>query len=983
MLLLVLPGRMRGQDPSHAYFTIATTHFRVTFTKPMEPLARRVAADAERAYTQLSNELHPPRGTIDILVSDDVDFSNGSAIPYPSNRINVYATPPVNEDGLRFTTDWAQLVVTHELTHIFHLDRSRGIWQLAQHVFGRSPFLFPNIYSPSWLTEGLAVYEESRLAGEGRIEAPEHTMLARTAATYGEFPSIGQASLALPTFPQGNAAYAYGSLFVDYLARTRGDSTVRKFVESSSAQLIPFLINIPAKRAFGATFTRAWDEWEKSVEAAIPQTLRPVDGWRELTTDGLAVSSPRWSGDSALTYTGTGGKDPYSEFAVSLDGTRRRLERRNSASPTVLLPDGTRLFSQLELTSPYAERADLFVQHGNHEVRLTKNARLFSPDTRRDGAIVATQIVDGASRLVRVSSDGAAITPITTSSFDTLWSEPRWSSRGDRIVAVRWFRGGVSQVVVIDTAGTVLHVATSGRFTAAAPSWMPADSGIVYTVGDNARNDIYLQYFREAGDGRAVDDRGGFPGPAYTTATFKVVRADFGAFEPQLAPTRLMAAVDLRANGYRLGVTDGPFTASVGVAQSPTLDATPDPRLPTLAVDSSPATKYSAFRTLVPRYWVPLLQAGTGDKSARIGGYTEGWDILRRHYVYGQVLIPTDNSGVDAAAQYEYKGFGLPIITIDGSQDWTQYATIISKTTPAVTLGTVQRRIRDGELLATFLRRRVRTSFTFTAGAGIERREYQSLPDSMLALVDPTGQFAAASFPRLTLSSTYATYQSAPFSISPEDGVSIGTTVRERLRSGFSATGGASMSVVGSLAGYKSLDLPGYAHHVLALRASAGWADTRTGSYYEVGGTSGGLFQLLPDYTVGEGRQTFPVRGFQPATLTGIRALSGSAEYRAPLSLAHRSVGLLPAFLNRSSITVFGDYGVAWCPSTAANRQVCTSSSQELHTDIASVGAELNINAGILSWDSPYRFRAGVAKPIQNGVLAKRLSVYLTSGLSF
>src|SRR5689334_12109182 len=160
-LLLVAASLASAQDPSRDYLTIATAHFRVSFTKPLEPVARRVAVDAERAYGQLSTELHPPRGTIDVLVTDDFDFSNGSAITHPTNRIIVYAMPPVNDFGLRYTTDWAQLVVTHELTHIFHLDRTRGVWRLAQYVFGRSPFLFPNSYQPSWLTEGLAVYEES------------------------------------------------------------------------------------------------------------------------------------------------------------------------------------------------------------------------------------------------------------------------------------------------------------------------------------------------------------------------------------------------------------------------------------------------------------------------------------------------------------------------------------------------------------------------------------------------------------------------------------------------------------------------------------------------------------------------------------------------------------------------------------------------------------------------------------------------------
>jgi hypothetical protein len=92
-----------GQDPSREYFTVATPHFRVSFTKPLETIARRVAANAERAYAQLSQDLHPPRGTIEVLVTDDFDFSNGSATPSPSNRIIVYAMPPVTDFGLRYT----------------------------------------------------------------------------------------------------------------------------------------------------------------------------------------------------------------------------------------------------------------------------------------------------------------------------------------------------------------------------------------------------------------------------------------------------------------------------------------------------------------------------------------------------------------------------------------------------------------------------------------------------------------------------------------------------------------------------------------------------------------------------------------------------------------------------------------------------------------------------------------------------------------
>src|SRR5882672_2506978 len=97
-LLLVLASAAAAQlAPNADWRTIATLHFRVHFTPPLEAAARRAAANAEIAYAQLARELTPPRGTIDLVLSDDIDITNGYATPVPSNRIVVYANPPVGE----------------------------------------------------------------------------------------------------------------------------------------------------------------------------------------------------------------------------------------------------------------------------------------------------------------------------------------------------------------------------------------------------------------------------------------------------------------------------------------------------------------------------------------------------------------------------------------------------------------------------------------------------------------------------------------------------------------------------------------------------------------------------------------------------------------------------------------------------------------------------------------------------------------------
>ncbi|HZI99952.1 MAG TPA: hypothetical protein VFD22_04760, partial [Gemmatimonadaceae bacterium] len=161
---LVCPGRASAQlAPGDKWYTIETTHFRVHFSRGLDDEGKRAAVAAERAFAELSTELKPPRGKVDLVVADNIDYVNGYATSFPTNRIVIFAHPPIDAPELRNYADWTRLVVTHELTHIFHGDRADGLWRLGRDIFGRHPALFPNFLLPSWIVEGLAVYYESRI----------------------------------------------------------------------------------------------------------------------------------------------------------------------------------------------------------------------------------------------------------------------------------------------------------------------------------------------------------------------------------------------------------------------------------------------------------------------------------------------------------------------------------------------------------------------------------------------------------------------------------------------------------------------------------------------------------------------------------------------------------------------------------------------------------------------------------------------------
>src|SRR5258705_13386200 len=102
LALLLLPNIVSAQvDPSGSWRTLHTKHFRIHFRPSLRARSTLAAAEAERAYTLLSSELHPPRGIIDLTLSDDVDTPNGFTTVFPSNRFTILLVPPVTDPALQ------------------------------------------------------------------------------------------------------------------------------------------------------------------------------------------------------------------------------------------------------------------------------------------------------------------------------------------------------------------------------------------------------------------------------------------------------------------------------------------------------------------------------------------------------------------------------------------------------------------------------------------------------------------------------------------------------------------------------------------------------------------------------------------------------------------------------------------------------------------------------------------------------------------
>lgn len=975
-LLASLLARGAGAQPApyHHWQTLDTEHFSVHVARGLEREGRVAAAAAERAYAKLASELVRPRGRIDLVVSDDADYSNGYAIVSPTNRIVVFATPPIEHVGLRFNQDWLELVITHELAHIFHLDRTRGLWLAAQTIFGRAPVLFPNSYSPSWLVEGLAVYEESRHTEGGRLHDALHRTYARAGAIDGRLFRLDELSLGSSRFPGGEGSYGYGSLFIDWLAGARGDSGIRRFVDAQSAQIVPYWLDPAARHAFGRSLGAAYRLWSDSVRRSVADGRRdPLPGWRDLTTHGWFATSPRWLNDSTLVYSGTDGRETNAAYLLTTSGRRTRLGRRDTRGASVPLRDGGFLYAQPDYTDPQEVRSDLYVERGGRVTRLTHGMRFIQPDVRStDGHIIAVQLDAGRARLVWMLPDARVARVMREAAPDEVWAEPRWSPDGRWIVAAHRRPGGVYSIEVFEAwldgalqgRRRLEQTIASGRYLLTSPSWTPDGQGIVYVSEESGTPTLVLQ---RTSTGMTAAP----PEPFASSPT--------GVASPELSPDgRWLAAVTLRADGYHVGIA--PWRASTGAAEGGST-------APPVASDLQPQRQaagdyaaYSPWRTLVPRYWYPIIEAAPA-RGTRLGAQTSGSDVLGRHAYAAYAAIPTTGSYPVAGFGYRYAGLRRPLIDVGAFQDIDDAGALRREGSGEV-VGTLLERKRDASVSSTFVRPRVRTSASVSAGAGVERRDFLTDPGEFRDQLDTAFQ-RAYTFPRLQVGAAFSNLQRPALSISPEDGVSLATTVRERWRAD-RLRGTRSTSAVGIAAAYKSLDLPGFAHHVVALRAAGGIADRRAGTALEVGGTSGTVFDVFAGYSVGEGRRTFGVRGFPAASIYGTRAATATLEYRAPLVLASRGIGLLPFFFDRSSFTLFGDYGIAACASNPLYASTCAPPPR-IGRPIASAGAEVLLSASILEWDRPQTLRFGLAVPVvgRERAGAKAATPYLAFGFSF
>ena len=490
--LFVSPGPAPAQvPPDEAWRTLETAHFRITFPEHLADLAARTGVVAEQAHDALSAGFRAgPGGTIDIVLTDHVDVSNGYARYSPSNRIVLHARPPPDHLALGYFDDWLEQLVVHELAHVFHLDYTGWFGRLFRTLFGRMPWpgsilAFPGSNVPGWVIEGLATWYESALTAGGRVNGTYHEMVLRTAALEGRFESLGTAGGYSPQWPGGSRRYVYGSLFFEHLLDKHGPDTMARFVEDVARNG-----GLPRRVLDDVSLTSEWNAWRDEMRARAERlddelaAFGPVTGPEALTSGARQALHPAVSPDGGrLVYVRSDGRsDPRLVAMPPAGGDASTLARTNHLTRFDFLPDGGIVFSQREFTDRYRHYSDIHVLDGGGTVRrVTEGARVAAPSAGPGGGwAVAVMDGGGTNGLVRVDLGNGALEEIVAPAADTYWAWPAVSPDGRWIAASRWAEGR-HDVVVLDADGRPVHAVTRDRALDMAPAWSADGRHLVWS----------------------------------------------------------------------------------------------------------------------------------------------------------------------------------------------------------------------------------------------------------------------------------------------------------------------------------------------------------------------------------------------------------------------------------------------------------------------------------------------------------------------
>lgn len=601
------PLSVGWRDSSRHWQSIETEQVRIHYLSGNEAQAQRAAAIAAQAHQRLTDTLQwHPRDKPELVLTDDYDLANGWATALPFAQSRLYLSPSDSFDTLENSDDWLTTLITHEYTHVIHLDKGDRAPLRLRRVFGRFAFLFPNQFQPGFMTEGLAIHEESDLAaGTGRAYSALYAGEMQAQADAG-LRSISQVSVTNRRWPSGDG-YLYGAFFMRFLSEQYGEDNLLRLINQYSGNLVPFSLNSTARHIYGKDFRTLWSEYQAWLRVHFPAQVQPGLPGSALTTHGLNSFPPVARGDAV--------------YRINSDGHGRQVLMRyqqGKAPERVVAVREAGLFDVdahgrviMASLRPRRENrlwSDLYLYDGRWQ-RLTDNGRYREARWLPDGGLLARWQQDGLFALHQLDAHGTAQRVIWQGTSGEVLGQFTLAPDGASIVAAFKPANRSWQLARIALADGQLSLLTDNGNLQGEPSFT-SDGSLLFSADYDGRFDLY----RRHPDGTVT----------------RLTQVATGAFTPVQTADGMLYYQALSADGYDLWHSPSPVADSTMPSLKPPRTPTPAP-----AVTTSAPTRYRPT-SVRPRWWLPVFSAT--EDSTQIGVSTGGSDALGQHS-YGLTLF--------------------------------------------------------------------------------------------------------------------------------------------------------------------------------------------------------------------------------------------------------------------------------------------------------------------------------------------------------
>lgn len=930
--LLAAPASAASFDPKLRWQTIRTEHAEITFHDGEEKLAEEAADAIEGAWRKLVPELDTaPRERVRVLLTDWTDGANGSAQIAPHDQIVIYVTAPGGDTTLGLYEDWNEAILTHELTHIFHLDTVHGLPLLARWLMGS--IISTHQVSPGWITEGFATFQETRQTHGGRGRSAMVDMVKRAAVLEDRFPPLGNLEGYQSLPPSGNLRYLFGQDFMQFIADKTGDQKWTDWVRRYGAS-IPYIL--PAKQTFGESFVKLYFEWKAALEDRYGRQKAAVEAqgitpYTRISPPGQSCGSPGYKPDgSALVYSCYDYKRGANLYIAGPDGDAPKiLKKGRSADNFAWRPDGKAfVYTNLHTVDLYYARTDLYLYDVEKKTskQLTSGARAEFPSFSPDGSKLIAVTNDRQQNQLAVLKIDQTLEELTHDSAHEQYGWPRYSPDGQTLAVSVW-KDGMRDLWLYTAEGKPLRRLTADIAIDREPTWSADGRWLYFTSDRSGIANIY-----------AID--------FYTDRIHQVTNVVTGASNASLRRDGKKLAFNIfETNGSQVMVMDVDPARFRDLGQLPVL---PEPAIaaterPAPTPPRYEAKPYNPLPTLFPpTWWLPgALLTTTGEGyGLYLDAYTGGSDTLHQLSWSGYLTWRTDANFIGGGGSFTVNKW-RPVFGVGFATYVTPYsAYYVYQPAPDGGGGYIP---SVQTSLTRYWDHRTRGSVSFyypldeysgisAFVKGESRQPLDPLPDDVYLGSLPTrGWFTTAG-----IGWSRSKGEAYPLSISTEDG--------RVLAAGIEYTAGWAGSYTldenGEAVPFDQVQAtaewreytrnPWIANHVLATRVSAGatlgsafnYGSFRLGGYWSEGGIT-----VVPD-------EWRALRGFYPATVSGEWFALGSAEYRFPLWNIDRGVGTFPVFVKGLSGAIFVDAGNAFdAPDSFA-----------IDSSLVGTGAELRLS---------------------------------------